>query len=83
MSAIPPKADIRPLDQDVCFGPKADILDPLNRVDAIRPPDVALQVLADVGVLEVARARVDVDQAAGHGLLDDLLEAAHRIVESD
>jgi len=25
MSALPPKADIRPRDQDVCFGPKADI----------------------------------------------------------
>jgi hypothetical protein len=24
MSALPPKADIRPRDQDVCFGPKAD-----------------------------------------------------------
>jgi hypothetical protein len=26
MSALPPKADIRPRDQDVCFGPKADVL---------------------------------------------------------
>ena len=25
MSALPPKADIRPRDQDVCLGPKADI----------------------------------------------------------
>jgi hypothetical protein len=25
MSALPPKADIRPHDQDVCFGPEADI----------------------------------------------------------
>ena len=25
MSALPPKADIHPRDQDVCFGPKADI----------------------------------------------------------
>jgi hypothetical protein len=25
MSALPPKADIRPRDQDVCFGSKADI----------------------------------------------------------
>jgi hypothetical protein len=25
MSALPPKADIRPRDQDVCFGPSADI----------------------------------------------------------
>jgi hypothetical protein len=25
MSALPPKADIRPRDQDVCFGPKGDI----------------------------------------------------------
>jgi hypothetical protein len=25
MSALPPKADIRPRDQDVCFGPQADI----------------------------------------------------------
>jgi hypothetical protein len=25
MSALPPKADIRPRDQDVCFGPEADI----------------------------------------------------------
>ena len=25
MSALPPKADIRPRDQDVCFVPKADI----------------------------------------------------------
>jgi hypothetical protein len=24
MSALPPKADIHPPDQDVCFGPKAD-----------------------------------------------------------
>jgi hypothetical protein len=24
MSALPPKADIRPRDQDVCFGPKGD-----------------------------------------------------------
>jgi hypothetical protein len=24
MSALPPKADIRPRDQDICFGPKAD-----------------------------------------------------------
>jgi hypothetical protein len=24
MSALPPKADIRPRDRDVCFGPKAD-----------------------------------------------------------
>ena len=24
MSALPPKADIRPRDQDVCFGPKSD-----------------------------------------------------------
>jgi hypothetical protein len=26
MSALPPKADIRPRDQDVCFGPKAELL---------------------------------------------------------
>ena len=26
MSALPPKADIRPRDQDVRFGPQADIL---------------------------------------------------------
>ena len=26
MSALPPKADIRPRDQDVCFGPTADIV---------------------------------------------------------
>ena len=26
-SALPPKADIRPRDQDVCFGPKADMAD--------------------------------------------------------
>ena len=25
MSALPPKADIRPRDQDVCFGPRGDI----------------------------------------------------------
>jgi hypothetical protein len=25
VSALPPKADIRPRDQAVCFGPKADI----------------------------------------------------------
>jgi hypothetical protein len=25
MSALPPKADIRPRDQDVCFGPNRDI----------------------------------------------------------
>jgi hypothetical protein len=25
MSALPPKADIRPRDQDVCFGPIADV----------------------------------------------------------
>src|SRR5947208_11942298 len=25
MSALPPKADIRPRDQDICFGPEADI----------------------------------------------------------
>jgi hypothetical protein len=25
MSALPPKADIRPRDQDVCFGPLTDI----------------------------------------------------------
>jgi hypothetical protein len=25
MSALPPKADIRPRDQDVCFGPSADL----------------------------------------------------------
>jgi hypothetical protein len=25
MSALPPKADIRPRDQDVCFGPQADL----------------------------------------------------------
>jgi hypothetical protein len=25
MSALPPKADIRPRDQDVCFGPIGDI----------------------------------------------------------
>ena len=25
MSALPPKADIRPRDQDVCFGLKTDI----------------------------------------------------------
>jgi hypothetical protein len=25
MSAFPPKADIRPRDQNVCFGPKGDI----------------------------------------------------------
>jgi hypothetical protein len=28
MSALPPKADIRPRDQDVCFGPQADIAMP-------------------------------------------------------
>jgi hypothetical protein len=26
MSALPPKADIRPRDPDVCFGPEPDIL---------------------------------------------------------
>jgi hypothetical protein len=25
MSALPPKADIRPRDQEVCFGPQGDI----------------------------------------------------------
>jgi hypothetical protein len=30
MSALPPKADIRPRDHDVCFGPKGDIA-PLSR----------------------------------------------------
>ncbi len=25
MSALPPKANIRPRDQDVCFGPKVDM----------------------------------------------------------
>jgi len=33
MSGLPPKADIRPRDQDVGFGPKADIRsaeDPIN-----------------------------------------------------
>jgi hypothetical protein len=28
MSALPPKADIRARDRDVCFGPEADIRKP-------------------------------------------------------
>jgi hypothetical protein len=30
MSALPPKADIRARDQDVCFGPKGDICSATN-----------------------------------------------------
>jgi hypothetical protein len=30
MSALPPKADIRPRDQNVCFGPKKDTAGYLN-----------------------------------------------------
>jgi hypothetical protein len=37
MSALPPKADIRPRDQDVCFGPTADIL-PSRFLDAEEIP---------------------------------------------
>ena len=31
MSALPPKADIRPCDQDVCFGPQGDICGATNK----------------------------------------------------
>jgi hypothetical protein len=37
MSALPPKADIRPRDQDVCFGPKADIRGAANVVQQKQP----------------------------------------------
>jgi hypothetical protein len=38
MSALPPKADIRPGDQDVCFGPIADIALPTVTADAAMFP---------------------------------------------
>jgi hypothetical protein len=39
MSALPPKADIRPRDQDVCFGDISQI-SPLNRSKKERPPQI-------------------------------------------
>jgi hypothetical protein len=39
MSALPPKADIRPRDQDVCFGPQADILPAVLSVELIVQPE--------------------------------------------
>ena len=38
MSALPPKADIRPRDQDVCFGPIGDIVAQIGSADD--PPAV-------------------------------------------
>ena len=44
MSALPPKADIRPRDQDVCFGPKADIGSLKSTLScAVRAPREALR----------------------------------------
>jgi hypothetical protein len=48
MSALPPKADIRSRDQDVCFGPMADIrraplpfLIPLGKILGLLQPGFA------------------------------------------
>jgi hypothetical protein len=38
MSALPPKADIRPRDQDVCFGPEAEVA-AIRSVELIVQPD--------------------------------------------
>jgi len=42
MSALPPKADIRPPDQDVCFGPKA--LDLYSHVTETMQVDAAAKL---------------------------------------
>src|SRR5271166_870608 len=54
MSALPPKADIRPRDQDVCFGPKGDIA-PLGRART--------DLVAERGSLSALRRHFVFDQA--------------------
>jgi hypothetical protein len=44
MSALPPKADIRPRDQDVCFGPKGDIVTVVRHNE--RGRQLSLQIAA-------------------------------------
>jgi hypothetical protein len=65
MSALPPKADIRPRDQDVCFGPQADSCtaakSPLAglRLLCFRPhePAAALQILDRPDCIEIVEFR--------------------------
>jgi hypothetical protein len=59
MSAIPPKADIRQRDQDVCFGSKADMATAIRDVRfSNRPFGVKrFQTIHDCGV-DVARGLV-------------------------
>src|SRR5262245_3263715 len=48
-------------------------LDPLDRVDPARAPEVQVEVLPEVRRLEIAGVRVQVDEPAGHRLLDEVL----------
>src|SRR5262245_14066912 len=48
-------------------------LDASHRVDAPRPAQVEVKILAQVRRPEVLRVRVEVDEPARHGLLDEVL----------
>src|SRR2546428_5006661 len=49
-------------------------LDPPDRVHAARSPEIEIEVLAEVSRLEVLRVRVEEDETARHGLLDEVLD---------
>src|SRR6185369_17192391 len=55
-------------------------LDPLHRGHAARAAHVLVEVAADLGRLEVGGVRVQVDQAGGDDLLDDVLDFRHRLL---
>ena len=49
-------------------------LDPLLRLVAVRAAEIAVEIGADLGVLEVHGVAVEIDQARGHRLLDQVLD---------
>src|SRR5437870_12740363 len=58
-------------------------LDPLDRVDPARPPQLEAEVLASIRGLEVARVRVEIDEPARDGLLDQVLDLHVRLGGQD
>ena len=71
MSAFPPKANIRPRDRDVCFGPTADIsvkVDmsaPNSAADATEPNELAASSEPQVNVCPSITGRTDCKVGGG------------------
>jgi hypothetical protein len=70
MSALPPKADIRPRDQDVCFGPNSDMQIPFGDLPTcVWVKEVAINRRANLTrwrrVREVANGAISVAPGPG------------------